>query len=86
MKEMSKTEVKIAIVLLTITMVVSNAALVLFFNYQIDLLNQEISDLVKHRWRATEEMFSNETHTVVALKLFSEKNTSRKISMPNASR
>jgi len=68
----NKTEVKIAIALLIITMVVSNAALVLFFNYQIDLLNQEISDLVKHRWRATEEMFSNETHTVVALKFFSE--------------
>ena len=72
MKEMNKTEVKIAIILLIITMVVSNAALVLFFNHQIDLLNQEISDLMKRRWRATEEMFSNETHTVVALKFFSE--------------
>jgi len=72
MKEMNKTEVKIAIVLLIVTMVISNAVLVLFFNHQIDLLNQEISDLVKRRWRATEEMFSNETHTVVALKFFSE--------------
>jgi len=72
MKEMNKIGVKIAIVLLIITMVVSNIALVLFFNHQIDLLNQEISDLVKRRWRATEEMFSNETHTVVALKFFAE--------------
>jgi len=72
MKEMNKTEVKIAIALLIITMVVSNTALVLFFNHQIDLLNQEISDLVERRWWATEEMFFNGTHTVVAIEFFAK--------------